>query len=449
MEKSKLSICMISVISVGTLLYASYKIIFQRKKKNLFQIGRWNYHEMKNLIKGYPLPTMIVDLDIYLENVRRLGKIAEKNGKKLRMATKSIRVPSLIDLVLKEGGKSFQGLMCFSVEECEKLYESYGYDDFLVAYPTVQESDLEITWSLRSKGVSVHLMIDSEAHVLLINQFWEKKTQHVDPSKQIKCKVCIDYDMSYRLLGGFIHLGAHRSPIHTLEDIKILVQFIQSQGNNLQLSGFMAYDAQVAGLPEINPFSPLMNPIKKLVKYLSIGQIVKKRKELGKWIKSQNLSIEIFNGGGTGSIRQTSSEEYLTEVTAGSGFLQSSLFDYYQDSSSECAFVFALQATRKGGKNLICCQSGGFIASGEISGDKAPVPFLPADLKEFPSEGFGEVQTPLQVPNGLEIKIGDPIFFRPSKAGEIAERFNEYLMKKGNSIVGRAKTYRGLGWNFF
>jgi D-serine deaminase-like pyridoxal phosphate-dependent protein len=72
-------------------------------------------------------------------------------------------------------------------------------------------------------------------------------------------------------------------------------------------------------------------------------------------------------------------------------------------------------------------------------------------LKPTSAEAFGEVQTPLIVPADLRGRLqpGDPVFFRPAKAGEIAERFNEYLLKQGGRIVGRAQTYRGLGHCFY
>ena len=64
-------------------------------------------------------------------------------------------------------------------------------------------------------------------------------------------------------------------------------------------------------------------------------------------------------------------------------------------------------------------------------------------------EGCGEVQTPLHVPNGVRIEVGDPVLFRPAKAGEIAERFAEYILLKGGSVAGTALTYRGLGQTFY
>jgi D-serine deaminase-like pyridoxal phosphate-dependent protein len=65
------------------------------------------------------------------------------------------------------------------------------------------------------------------------------------------------------------------------------------------------------------------------------------------------------------------------------------------------------------------------------------------------NEGFGEVQTPVQVPSDLDIRLGDPLFFRPAKAGEIAERFTEYILIRDNQIVDKVPTYRGLEQCFY
>jgi len=59
------------------------------------------------------------------------------------------------------------------------------------------------------------------------------------------------------------------------------------------------------------------------------------------------------------------------------------------------------------------------------------------------------VQTPLFVSCKEQIEIGDLIFARPAKAGEIAERFLIYHAKKGNRIIGEMKTYRGYGQCFY
>jgi hypothetical protein len=157
-------------------------------------------------------------------------------------------------------------------------------------------------------------------------------------------------------------------------------------------------------------------------------------------------------------------------VTAGSGFLQSSIFDYFQsaasetdsaDTSAQPAFVFCLQVTRSSQRNVLCAQSGGFIASGAVSNDKTPVLFLPKGLHAFGDEGFGEVQTPFYYQNvdtddiHSVMGIGDCVVLRPAKAGEIAERFNEYhLCDTGTDaseykLVKTVATYRGEGKAFY
>ncbi len=261
-------------------------------------------------------------------------------------------------------------------------------------------------------------------------------------------RVCIDQDMSWR--PGKLHIGAQRSPVRSIEDFEALLDATLARGE-LRLAGVMGYEAQIAGVGDQNPFAPLLNPAKKLIKSQSVKDVAAKRRAVSELLVRRGVAIDFFNGGGTGSIRTTSGEDWVTEVTAGSGFLQSHLFDYYADNQNQPAICFALQVTRIPQADRVTCQSGGFIASGSSDPDKAPVPFLPAGLKPDKMEGFGEVQTPLLVPPALRgtIKPGDPIFFRPAKAGEIAERFNDYLLIENGVKAGRARTYRGLGHCFY
>lgn len=397
------------------------------------------------MIRGERLPLMIVDLDALDANVQRLGRIAAAHGKRLRTASKSVRVPDLLRRILDVGGPTFHGLMCFSVEEAQ-LLASRGFDDLLVAYPTVQASDLAIAWTLTQEGAALTLMLDAPVQAEMLARFWrERGPQHAEPRR---LRVCVDLDMSWRPAG--VHIGVQRSPVRTLADLARVVDAVCAQPE-LQLVGVMGYEAQIAGLGDATPFSPLLNPLKRFIKARSVRDVADKRREAAALAQNRGIRLELFNGGGTGSLRTTCEEPWVTEVTAGSGFLQSHLFDYYASNENEPAFCFALQVTRSSQADHVTCQSGGFIASGPPGADKSPVPFLPGGLEPTAGEGFGEVQTPLVVPPELRGRLqpGDPVFFRPAKAGEIAERFNEYLLKSGNRIVGRAKTYRGLGHCFY
>ena len=94
-------------------------------------------------------------------------------------------------------------------------------------------------------------------------------------------------------------------------------------------------------------------------------------------------------------------------------------------------------------------KSGGFIASGEVAPDRYPSLYRPQDGKLIGSEGTGEVQTPIKVADSSGDKLGDPFFFRPAKAGEIAEHFNHYVLFRDEKVEEIVPTYRGLGLNLF
>jgi D-serine deaminase-like pyridoxal phosphate-dependent protein len=397
----------------------------------------WDYTALAALIRDERLPLVIVDLDVFETNVRRLVGIAAAHGKLLRPASKSVRVPELLQLITRIGAPTVRGVMCYSVDEAS-LLASEGLDDFLVAYPTVQASDLAIAWTLTQGGTTLALMVDSSEHAAILARAWQAR------GAGRPLRVCIDVDMSWRPLGQ--HVGVQRSPVRTLSDFARVVDAILAEPA-LHLAGVMGYEAQIAGLGDENPFAPLLNPAKKLIKSQSTRDVAQRRGGIAELLGSRGVHLDFFNGGGTGSIRTTTLEPWITEVTAGSGFLQSHLFDYYAANENAPAYCFALQVTRSSQPDHVTCQGGGFIASGPTDADKAPVPFLPPGLKPTKAEGFGEVQTPLAVPPEWRgrLRPGDPVFFRPAKAGELAERFTEYLLKRGDRIVGRAKTYRGMG----
>ena len=86
---------------------------------------------------------MLVDLDAFDRNTRRLCDIARGADMTLRVASKSVRVPALLHRVMELGGHTTRGLMCFSAREAGYL-AGEGFDNLLIAYPSVQPADLEV-----------------------------------------------------------------------------------------------------------------------------------------------------------------------------------------------------------------------------------------------------------------------------------------------------------------
>jgi D-serine deaminase-like pyridoxal phosphate-dependent protein len=91
---------------------------------------------------------------------------------------------------------------------------------------------------------------------------------------------------------------------------------------------------------------------------------------------------------------------------------------------------------------------GGYLASGPGDRVRLPVPWLPAGLELDAEEGAGEVQTPLLGSAAGSLSIGDRVYFRHVKAGELCERFASLHLVEGGEIVDEVPTYRGEGQTF-
>lgn len=399
----------------------------------------------QSFLKDQRLPAALIDLDAFNRNMDKIVSAVKGSPKTIRIATKSIRVPELIQQVLGYG-TPFEGVMCYSAEEAAFLH-TLKIDDFIIAYPTVQKSDLLLLKTMQNAGAKIALVIDSKDQMQIIHQTLKEQKEKSEP-----LRIIIEIDMSHEIFGK--KLGVLRSPITTEQDIRGVIDASRNFPT-LKIVGVMAYEAIVAGLPDCNPFSRKLNPIKAWIRKQAIPMIAKKRASIPVIFSDAGIELEVFNGGGTGSLDSTSKENVLTEVTVGSGLLCSHLFDYYSNLNVlaslqfEPAAFFALQVTRYPGINSLTCHGGGYIASGECGQDRAPIPVFPPGLKLVKAEGCGEVQTPLRLDHSVQRPLlGEAVFFRHAKAGELAEHFNEYYIFSNGKLISKAKTYRGLGFSF-
>jgi len=397
-------------------------------------VSRALYERYRRALSGASLPAALVDLDALEENVDRIANAARAGNKTLRVATKSIRVPALLRRILDRGEPTLRGLMTYSAEETEFLFEQ-GFDDLLLAYPTVQARDLDRIADVTKRGGNVSIVADCGDHLEAIDAAAARARTHV--------KVVIDVDVSYRPFAK-VHVGVRRSPLRTPEEVAAFGARIAAT-KNLRLHGVMAYEAHIAGLGDRNPFARMLDAPKRAMKLAARKPLESTRAEIARALKERGLSIALFNGGGSGSLAWAPHESVLTEVTAGSGFLDSHLFDYFRDVSWVPAAYFALQVVRAPARGIVTCHGGGYVASGEAGPDRLPIPALPEGASLLPLEGAGEVQTPVRLPRGVDLELGDPIFFRHAKAGELAEHFTEYHLVRGDHVEARVATYRGLG----
>jgi D-serine deaminase-like pyridoxal phosphate-dependent protein len=408
------------------------------------------YQMYKAALDGMRLPLLFLDLDQMDANIRVISHLSRK--KTVRVATKSIRSVAILRHILSRSSQ-FQGLMAYSVAEAVWL-SSLGFTDILTGYPTTEPNDLEAA----ATAASILSREGNASKGEFPLTFMACAQEHLDVLSElsrrcgIKVGICIDVDHSLSLPG--LHFGVRRSPLRDTADVMAFARAtIDREG--LILRGVMGYEAQVAGVPDIDPAGWMKNGIIRLLKSASLRQIARLRRDIRTGLDElrnqsshpERLPLDLFNGGGTGSLHTTFDDPTLTELTAGSGFYAPSLFDHYAGLRLQPAMGFALRVTRLPAYGWVTCHGGGYIASGAVGKNKQPKPWLPVGLSLSPLEGAGEVQTPLQ---GLvsDLRIGDPVFFRHAKAGEPCEHFNEIHLIRGNQHAGIVKTYRGEGKKF-
>jgi D-serine deaminase-like pyridoxal phosphate-dependent protein len=276
-------------------------------------------------------------------------------------------------------------------------------------------------------------------------------TQHVEQIEMVaayhsvRLPLCLDVDMSMDLPG--LHFGVWRSPVRTPEQVRsVLARIVTSP--HVWLDGLMGYEAQIAGVGDNFPGHIVRNALVQKLKRYSIHAIAERRAALVELIKSYGVALRFVNGGGTGSIVTTGTEQVITEITVGSGFYAPMLFDYYRDFRYQPAAAFAIEIVRHPHPHIYTCLGGGYIASGSVGPEKLPQPYLPQGGKLISLEGAGEVQTPIRYEAITPLSIGDPIFMRHSKAGELCERFTHLLLASAGAIVDEVTTYRGDGQCF-
>jgi D-serine deaminase-like pyridoxal phosphate-dependent protein len=404
------------------------------------------YTRLERATADLQAPFAVVDLDAMWANAGDL--IRRATPKPIRLASKSLRCRALQERVLARPG--FAGTLAFTLPEALWL-ASHGAEDLVVAYPTADRRALRALATLTAEHPETHVtvMVDSVEQLDLIDRALGRS---LGEGGEVPLRVCIDLDAGWWTLGGRLRVGAKRSPVHTPEQAATLARAILAR-EGFRLAGMMSYEAQIAGLGDTPPGRPLRARAVRVLQSLSARELAVRRGAAVVAIEqtigeTSSLPLQFVNGGGTGSLESTAAEAAVTEVTAGSGLYGPALFDAYRAFTPRPAALFALPVVRRPGPGAVTALGGGYLASGPADRARLPRPHLPAGLRLDSQEGAGEVQTPLLGAAADRLAIGDRVYLRHAKAGELCERFNALHLLEGERIVDEVPTYRGEGQCF-
>ena len=381
----------------------------------------------------YDAPFAFVDLDAMWGNAGQM--LTRAGDKPIRVASKSLRCRSLQREIL-DADDRFDGLMTFTLAETLWL-AGLGFSNLLLAYPTTDRAALrelgEITAEDPERAPIV--MVDSVEHLDLIERATDKPV-----------RLCLDLDAGYWRAGGRVKIGPKRSPLHTPEQARALAVEI-ARRPPLKLVALMSYEGHIAGFGDKVAGKFAQNAIVRRMQRMSFQELRERRARAVALVR-EVADLTIVNAGGTGDLQLVAQEPAVTEATAGSGFYAPTLFDSYSTFTLQPAAMFALPVSRRPDATTATALGGGYLASGVGAKDRMPTPYLPAGLALDPMEGTGEVQTPLRGEAARRLKVGDNVYFRHTKAGELCERFDQLHLVRGTQIVDTVPTYRGEGRTF-
>lgn len=374
-------------------------------------------------------PLGVIELTALAHNAHSM--LDRAGGRPIRVATKSVRVRSVVDAVLALPG--YAGALAYTLPEALWLAETI--DDVVVAYPTVDRSAIAALGSSPELAARVTIMVDSIAHLDVVDAV-------LPPGRREVIRVCLELDASLRsrALG---HVGVQRSPVHSPADAARLAEHIQGRPG-FTLVGVMSYEAQIAGLTNDRPGQPFQSRLVRGVQARSGRELLERRAAAVAAVR-RVADLAFVNGGGTGSLEFTAADPSVTELAAGSGLFGPHLFDGYRHFQPAPAAAFALPVVRKPRADVAVLLGGGWIASGPTGADRSPAPVWPPGLRYVPREGAGEVQSPLRGPAARQLGAGDRVWLRHTKAGELSEHLDAFVLVDGDRIVDSVATYRGEG----
>jgi D-serine deaminase-like pyridoxal phosphate-dependent protein len=378
-------------------------------------------------------PFAVVDVAAFDANAAALA--TRGAGKPLRIASKSVRSRALISRALAFEG--WRGVMAYTLAEASWLVDTGVTNDALVAYPTADRAALRALATDPGRAAAVTLMVDSVEQLDLVDAV-------VPAGRREPVRICIDLDASWRI--GGLHIGVRRSPVHAPGAAAALARAVTGRAG-FRLVGVMSYEAQIAGLGDAPPGNALRGMAIRTMQRWSYLELLRRRAAAVAAVRAV-AELEFVNGGGTGSVAATTADPAVTEVTSGSGLYGPTLFDAYRAWRPTPAAFFAQPVVRRPGPGLATVLGGGWIASGPAEVSRLPRPWLPAGLKLVGTEGAGEVQTPVRGPGADALRVGDRVWFRHAKAGELCEHVNELHLVAGDKVVDTVPTYRGEGFAF-
>jgi D-serine deaminase-like pyridoxal phosphate-dependent protein len=341
-------------------------------------------------------PVMLLDLDRFDANVRRLSTAIAAGGKAWRPHSKGHKSPWIAHRQMEAGAI---GVTCAKVSEAEVMVEG-GVPSVLIAYELATRRKVERAARLLDRA-EVMICADDPFHVRLASEV----------ASDIKIEIPMVVD---------VNVGMNRTGVAPGAPARELARAID-QAPGLRLAGIMGYEGHV--------LTAWPNEEKLAQTVTAIAGLIESR-EL---IEADGIPVGIISGGGSGNYMFASSLDGLTELQAGGGCMMDPFYGklcHLEELGFEYALTILTTVTSRPTPDRVITDAGFKTLSAREEGQPIMLDQPGVEL-DYLSAEHGVWR---RGPDSNEIRIGDRLEVIPDYHDTTTFRHDAFVGVRGGVV---------------
>ena len=360
----------------------------------------------KKYIKGTKIsdidtPSILVDLDIAENNIKKMQTFADENNVSMRPHSKTNKSPYWAKKQIDQGAI---GICCAKLGEAEEMATG-GVKEILIPNQIVGKSKIQRLVEV-NKISKVMVAVENEDNIEELSEAFENNS--------LKFGVIIE-----------VNVGMDRCGVELDEIVEFTNKINQKKG--LSFEGIMGYEGHTVNIDNyeerVNETNKAMN---KLVKAKNL-------------IEESGVEVRIVSASGTGTYNITSKIDGITELQCGSYIFMDGNYLKIFDDFQPALTLMCTVVSRRDNRIVIDC------GLKSVSMDQGlPEVVSPKGIKLV---GLSEEHCKciIETEEENELKVGDKIFLRPMHSDTTINLHDDYfvhrngLLEESVPIVGRGK----------
>jgi len=344
-------------------------------------------------------PSIIVDLNLVEENIKKMQDFANDNNVSMRPHSKTNKSPYWAKKQVNAGAI---GICCAKLGEAEMMAEG-GIKEILIPNQIVTEQKINRLVEVNKKS-KVMVAVENKDNVSNLSNHFENNS--------MKLSVIIE-----------VNVGMDRCGVE-LDEIVDFAQFIIDKPG-LEFEGIMGYEGHTVN---IDNFEDRVNETTK-----AMDKLINAKKLL----EENGINVNIVSASGTGTYNITSKIPGITELQCGSYiFMDGNYLKIFNDFQPALSLLCTV-VSRRDNRIVIDC------GLKSVSMDQGlPEVVYPKGVKLI---SLSEEHCKCEIEGDVDIKIGDKVFVRPMHSDTTINLHENYFVHRDGvfdekvEIVGRGK----------